>query len=273
MFLNLYHYIYLFVKCKDCCWEFESDSYSHSILFTVLWVMYLYAFDEYVGNDRIFSAPGIVLPIGTLFVSQGRKYLVLWETVAFSETYKHTFRGHPDEVLGLLLSDKEITLIHYMANTYFALYKNIVSLFVDDPLAVFVWSKIKKIPSSSHFLLDGHSLSTHVSVGQQLVVFPDLWTLTSTLSAFGDMDCSTWHHGLTHKQQTRLFDAIAQGSSTVLCCTHGGIFRRWADLCSIVLVEPNAWYYHNYQEPRYSVPDLLIKMSEIYGATIDFLRY
>ncbi|MBP7841833.1 hypothetical protein KA037_04160 [Patescibacteria group bacterium] len=46
-------------------------------MFTVLWVMYLYAFDEYVGNDRIFSAPGIVLPIGTLFVSQGRKYLVL----------------------------------------------------------------------------------------------------------------------------------------------------------------------------------------------------
>ena len=235
--------------------------------------MYLYAFDEYVGIDRIFSAPDIVLPLGSLLVSQGKKYMVLGESVAFMETYKHIFRGKADEVLGLILSNKEIELIHYMASTYFALYKNIVSLFVDDPLAVFVGSKTKKIATSTHFIVDGHNLSTCVASGQQLVVFPDLWTLNSTLSEFGDMDCSTWHHGLTTKQQTRLFDAIAQGSSTVLCCTHGGIFRRWADLRSIILIEPNAWYYHNYQEPRYSVPDLLATMAEIYGAKIDFLRY
>lgn len=235
--------------------------------------MYLYAFDEYVGNDRIFAAPQVVLPLGTLFVSQGRKYMVLWETVAFAETYKHTFRGDPDEVLGILLSDKEIALIHYMANAYFALYKNIVSLFVDDPLAVFVGSKIKKPPAWSRFLVDSKQLSTHVSQGQQLIVFPDLWTLTSTLSWFDAVDCGVWHHGLTHKQQTRLFDAIAQASTPILCCTHGGIFRRWADLRSIILIEPNAWYYHNYQEPRYAVLDLLTQMAEIYGATIDLLQY
>jgi hypothetical protein len=56
--------------------------------------------------------------------------------------------------LGILLSEKEIAFIHHMASTYFALYKNIVSLFVDDPLAVFVGSKIKKMPSSSHFVVD-----------------------------------------------------------------------------------------------------------------------
>lgn len=265
--------MYLFTKCKDCCCEFILDSYSLGILFIALVEMYLYAFDEYVGTDRIFSAPDITLPVGSLFVSQGRKYLVLWETVAFVETYKHIFRGKVDEVLGLLLSDKEIALIHYMATTYFALYKNIVPLFVDDPLAVFVGSKIKKIQESRHFKVEGSHLSTHMASGQQLIVFPDLWTLTSTMASFADMDCAVWHHGLTSKQQTRLFDAIAQGSSSILCCTHGGIFRRWAHLRSIVLVEPDAWYYHNYQEPRYSVPDLLVKMSEIYGASIDLLRY
>lgn len=136
--------------------------------------------------------------------------MVLGESVAFMETYKHIFRGVPDEVLGLVLSDKEIALIHHIASTYFALYKNIVSLFVDDPLAVFVGPKAKKKSSASHFNVDGHTLSTYVAPGQQLVVFPDLWTLNSTLSGFGDMDCAIWHHGLTHKQQTRLFDAIAQ---------------------------------------------------------------
>jgi len=129
--------------------------------------MYLYAFDEYVGIDRIFSAPDIVLPLGSLFVSQGKKYMVLWESVAFMETYKHIFRGHPDEILGLILSDKEITLIHHIATTYFALYKNIVSLFVDDPLAVFVGSKMKKKSDTKQFIVDGHGLSTCVAPGQQ----------------------------------------------------------------------------------------------------------
>ncbi len=262
------------MKCKDCYCECISDNYSLSILFTVLCVvMYLYAFDEYVGIDRVFAAPDIVLPLGSLFVYQDKKYMVLWESVAFQETYKHIFRGVPDNVLWLILSDKEIELIHYMASTYFALYKNIVSLFIDDPLSVFVGSKKKKTLSSSHFSLDWLRLSTCVASGQQLVVFPDLWTLTSMVVDFSNMDYAIWHSGLTHKQQTRLFDAIAQWSSHVLCCTHGGIFRRWADLHSIVLVEPDAWYYHNYQEPRYSVPDLLMRMAEIYGAKIDFLRY
>lgn len=75
--LNLLYYMYLFTKCKDCCCEFILDSYSLGILFIALVEMYLYAFDEYVGTDRIFSAPDITLPVGSLFVSQGRKYLVL----------------------------------------------------------------------------------------------------------------------------------------------------------------------------------------------------
>lgn len=128
--------MHLLGKCKDCCCEFISDSYSLSVLFIVLLIMYLYAFDEYVGIDRIFSASHITLAVGSLFVSQGKKYMVLGKSVAFAETYKHVFRAEPEEVLGVLLSDKEIAMIHYIASTYFALYKNIVPLYVDDPLAV-----------------------------------------------------------------------------------------------------------------------------------------
>lgn len=266
--------MYLFMKCKDSCWEFVWDNYSYSDLFTVHMLMYLYAFDEYVWHDRILSAPEVKLPIGSLFVSQWRKYLVLGEMVAFAEMYAYFFKGTPEEVLWLLLSDKEVELIHYMAHTYFALYKNIVPLFVDDPLAVVLSSvSKKKLPVTQHIAIKWSRFVQVEAQGQQIIVFPDLWTIQSMMSQFPDLDYAVWHHGLTTKQQNRIFDALTKGSLSILCCTHGGIFHRWAYLRSIIIVEPDMRYYHNYQEPRYSVPNLLLKSTEIYGATMESLRY
>ena len=205
--------MYLFVKCKDSYWEFVWYSYSYDDVFIVHMLMYLYAFDEYVWSDRILSAPTITLAVGSLFVSQWRKYMVLGESVAFAEMYHYFFKGNPEEVIWLLLTDKETALIHYMAHTYFALYKNIIPLFVDDPLAVDIPSASKKkAPHATHLHIQWSQFVPSDAQGQQLIVFPDLWTIESMMAKFPDLDYAVWHHGLTTKQQNRIFDSLAKGS-------------------------------------------------------------
>jgi hypothetical protein len=46
------------------------------------------------------------------------------------------------------------------------------------------------------------------------------------------------------------------------------VFQPYACLKKIFLFDPQKWYYHNQQDPRYSLPTVIHQMGKLYGAEV-----
>ena len=220
--------------------------------------MYIYSFDHYAGYDKLFilnDTQGI-MP-GDLFRINEHYYFALDDTCAFPENYTHTFTITAGMTISYrkLLTQKSIDMIHWMVYTHYSTYKSVMRLF---------------IPSDIQLLLR-HETTSKKKTGQQLIVFPDLWTLIqSTSEEFraqpGVAVASSKH---TDKQKNLIFRGCKTGKIHTLLTTHAEIFQDWKDLKRIVCVEGYKRYMQSMQDPRYKVVTVLEKMAEMYGATCE----
>ncbi|MDR0651047.1 MAG: hypothetical protein LBG59_06750 [Candidatus Peribacteria bacterium] len=57
-----------------------------------------------------------------------------------------------------------------------------------------------------------------------------------------------------------------------IVATHSEVFQPYKHLKKIFLIDPHKWYYHNQQDPRYSLVSVVQRMGEEYGAEVKKIR-
>lgn len=245
--------------------------------------MYLFSFDKYAWFDRVFKVEtNYKLNAWDLIDYLWSIFLVLWEKISFESLYIKFWMElsiKPQVVVKNFLSTKTMEFIHYMVYQNYTSYKNVIELFFDyesaDKLLKLEVSK-KKIPEYADIQIDYNFskilLSNKKYDWQQLIVFPDLWTMTNYWIENWKLTIEDWvvlHGHATDKQKNIVFWWIKSWKISTLFCTYSQIFQDWKDLKKIIIIDAHKWYYKSQQDPRYYVPSVLNKFADLYWANIE----
>lgn len=238
--------------------------------------MYYFSFTRFFGIDMVVWINGLNKVKPWDLIKIGSEYfLCLGEQVQFDELYNHKL-DMSDMIFELIykwfLSMKSLKLIDFLVYEYYSTYRKVLNLFMDLDIDKFLsrqTSKKRTITyNKAEFDLGKSTLrfSESSSNGQQLVVFPDVWTLSNfcSESIFSDKNIKILYGQSTEKQKSELFRWIKNWSIWTLICTHSQLFQDWKDLKNIVLIQPDKWYYKSQQDPRYWTIDVICTMRKIW---------
>jgi primosomal protein N' len=245
---------------------------------------YLFSCDKFSWRDRIFLTE---LPkkykLWDLLMIWTDYFINLWNEISFPESYNYKLKTQDDTniIHKKFLYPNTIKLIHFLVYTYYTTYKNIIPLFINLDISKLLTRQKK---TSKKIVYDNSNWNTkknkiefswNLLDWQQLIVFPDLRTLTQSIdinSLWENISINSWKN--TIKQKDELFRQIKTGKTTTLICTYSQIFKDWKNLQNITIIDNHKWYYKNQQDPRYETNNVLEKMSKIYecSLTIHWLR-
>ncbi len=239
--------------------------------------LFLFAFEKYAGFDRIFFVDKKETKSFSkwdLIEAQGFKYLVIWEEISFKELYTYQLRLSATEIHILqkkFLDSKTIDFVNFLVYTYYSTYKKVLNSFLNFDIENMFKEEIKKSykPAFQKAYLEENTIKfdTQKIQGQQLIVFPDLWTLEQSTKGW-EKGALIMHWMNTKKQRNKAFREIKKWKTSTLLCTHSQIFKPWKNLKNILMVDSHRWYYKNQQDPRYSTYEVLEKLSKIHKSDL-----
>ncbi|MFZ2150801.1 MAG: hypothetical protein WAZ12_00575 [Candidatus Absconditicoccaceae bacterium] len=248
--------------------------------------MYIFSFNKFAGFDRVFKInitqnkeEQKQFIRGNLLKYQDDVFLCLGDEISFQEQYEYKYEiniSNTSLISQSFLTDKTLDMVNWMVYRWYSSYKSVLKYFVSFDIEGLmnrgkIPSKKIKIKNNEIIIENGNiKISDNKINGQQLVIFPDLWTLFNSvdediLSAKGNILLKS---NDTQNQKDKKWRMIKNGCINNVFCTHGEIFQDRNDLKKIILIDPYKRYYENQQDPRYSVNDVVKKMEEIYGTKI-----
>ncbi len=246
--------------------------------------MYYFHFTHYAWQDRVFLSDQQFGNPWDLLHLAGEYLLVLGDDVARQEQHTKIIKpsSQPEVISSALLWLNSLTMIRWMVEHRFTTYKNVVPLWIGDIDELLkVWgismSKSKKWTTKPFYHLlttDGWALVQEEGKKswQQLVVFPDVWTMTSYLQSLDEKSMKeilTLHGQSTAKQKSQAFRALKTGKASTLCCTYSQLFQDWHSLKHILLVDQHKRYYKSQQDPRYYVPTVVEELAKVWGIKLE----
>lgn len=243
--------------------------------------MYIYAQNSFIGQDKVVKITTDFEGIKPWMMLRTEKdyLLALGDSLSFPSLYDQEEQLSAKEILETtpLLSNKCIEIIHYLVYRNYTVYRNIVPFFVGNDMEILMKKKSssKKKPEFFQLMLWWHkySFDNKLSSWQQLLVFPDLWTIQNFYQIHQDsLDKDTvlilsW--ASTSIAVAKAFRAIKNWQISTVLTTHSQLFFDRCDLKSITIFDSHKWYYKSQQDPRYRTPDVLQKMSELYWAKFE----
>lgn len=253
--------------------------------------MYIFSFNRFAWFDRVFRLKMSddntwryqkILKKGNLVAYQDDFFLCLWDEISFQEQYEYKYEIKIDD-LSLIyknfLSDKTLDMVNRMVYYWYSNYKSVMKYFVSFDVQKLVEGlssqksiKSKKIINSEIIFQDWKfEISENKIEWQQLVIFPDLWTIFNTLDE--EILSKKWNVLLssndTQNQKDKKWWAVKSWDIKNVFCTHSEIFQDRNNLKKIILIDPYKRYYENQQDPRYSVNEVVKKMIEIYESKME----
>lgn len=224
--------------------------------------MYLFIFNKYAGHDRIFvwNSPAKKFKAGDLLQFWEDYCLILGDKVAFPEQYHYEWKSDqtPQKIYAWLIDQKSLVFLHRMVYTYYSSYKSALKYFLSYDISKLLKHEGVKKPKKN--------------ISQTLSVYPDLWTLVNMVnkSELENPSHIFLNAKMTQKQQNLARWKIKKWFITQVFCTHAEIFQNRQNLQKIHIYEPYKRYYKNQQDPRYSTPSVIQKISEIHKSKIHF---
>jgi len=248
--------------------------------------MFLYSFTNHFGYDRVAIGPEKIPKkhkLGDLLWVDKNYALLLWEEVSFLEQYNYHRRWPRDviEYYPKFFFPKTVKMIHRMRDQRFSPYKKIIPLYLDQDLDYLLQKKSnKKGPKDlTHTVFSFNKKdniilqTTQKKSGQQLIVFPDLWTLYNMVEVEKlESDSVILTSQSTKLQQAKAFWGVSNGTISTIVTTFSNMFQNRKQLESMTIVHPEKRYYNNQQEPRYKSIPTLKKMAEIYWADLSTIN-
>jgi len=249
--------------------------------------VYIFSFNRFAWFDRVFKLKNFenkelqkLLVRWNLLKYQDDMFLCLWDEISFQEQYQYLYEIKESD-LSLIsksfLTDETLDMVNWMVYRRYSSYKSVLKYFVSFDIEWLMsrWKlQIKKTKIKNNEIKIQSwkfEISAEKIDGQQLIIFPDLWTLFNTMDE--DILSAKWNIFLksndTQNQKDKKWWMIKNGEIKNVFCTHSEIFQDWNDLKKIILIDPYKRYYENQQDPRYSVNEVVKKMLEIYWAKFE----
>jgi primosomal protein N' len=164
-------------------------------------------------------------------------------------------------------------MVYQWYSNYKSVLKYFVSFDIDGLLKRWKIERKKTRINNREVLIDNWNIymSDDKIDGQQLIIFPDLWTLFNTVD-----EAILWvkwniflNSNDTQNQKDKKWRMIKNWEINNIFCTHSEIFQDRNNLKKIILIDPYKRYYENQQDPRYSVNDVVKTMVKIYWASLE----
>ena len=253
-----------------------------------------------------------VWPLGvsfdsTYFVEFDKKLLV-WDLLSIDGKYFLVFSNNRVwkqipwviSYLGNLFTPRTLFFQKFFANFWYTWYFKTFSLFVSDKK--YIWKY--KLPEIKRFSFDmTKTYKTEYSnfekyedylklwdkdiktlylkdfssnlldlKSQNLLIFPDDWTMFNLLERF-KVNADILDVSSTALTKYKMFISVKTNKTKVLATTSAGIFQDWKKLNSIFLFFPYKWYYKSQQNPRYYVPELVKQIKFFYDVENVYFIY
>lgn len=237
---------------------------------------YFYSFDFICRVDSVFFS-NIEFKVNPwdLLYDWNRYYLSLWTNISFEDLIIDEISLDTSISIDFksLLSKNSIDIIHNIVKESFSLYRLVVPMFIPDDIRSILKRASKKVNKSVEnidYLNYINSWIVKKNQWQQLIIFPDLWSIYNQLD--NNYLSFDWVEILNSKstnvQKWKTFWNIKNWITNSLVCTHSQIFQDWLNLWKIIIFSPHQRYYKNQKDPRYSTVDLLKKFEEIYNCEL-----
>lgn len=227
--------------------------------------MYLFSFKQFAWHDRVFYTPISIWKAWDLIQCWTDFLLNLWDEISFPELIKTTFTPkEKSEIIYPWFFDKKfLTLLHWMVYQRYTTYNNVIKYFVSFEIPQLLARESKSKPQNKQ--LDISKVSIPLSADKQnLIIVPDNRSRANQLSDFFSQD---WVLNLystdTQNNKDKNRWNIKKSKVWMIVATQSEIFQPFSNLWTIVFIDWYKRYYHNQQDPRYDVAEVVKKMEEI----------
>ncbi|MEF2175216.1 MAG: hypothetical protein V3575_01985 [Candidatus Absconditabacteria bacterium] len=237
---------------------------------------YFFSFDFICRVDSVFYNYSIgKVNQGDLLYDGNRYYLSLGRNISFEELIIDEI-GFDDDISIIyksFLSKNVVDIIHNIVKQNFSLYRLVIPMFLSDEIRNLLKRASKKLNKNVEFIDYSNfrnSRTIKKQTGQQLVLFPDLWSVYNEIdNEYMSLDgVEMLNSKSTNIQKGKTFWNIKSGVTNTLICTHSQIFQDWLNLSKIIIYSPHQRYYKNQKDPRYSTSDILLLYEECYKAEV-----
>ncbi|MDR0282894.1 MAG: hypothetical protein LBI53_06530 [Candidatus Peribacteria bacterium] len=197
---------------------------------------------------------------------EGDFLLHLGSEISFSELYQYTYPPTSARVIiPQLMDQRGLEFLHRMVYQRYSTYKSVLKYFISMEIESFLLreQKTKVQKKSERSFLGSLELAQQ---GQILIIFPDNRSRFNILGSeiMDAPDTLHLYSSDTQNKKDQHRRMIKKGSSLPIIATHSEVFQPFQDLKKIILFDSHKRYYHNQQDPRYHLPVIAQKMSELY---------
>ncbi len=236
--------------------------------------MYCYFLNKRFWEEKVAWVTWCSWSAGDLMLIDEEYVLVLWEHITASELVHGAATAVKTEVVYTsLCSRKTLQCMHRFVGHWFTSYTNTVPLRLWSDLPALLKRRQKKLSSISRtrnaqFSPEGkvYFSATSPTTTQQLLVFPDIWTMHQQLPAkvFDQPWVVRRHSWLTSLQKATIFWWCKVGSIHTLISTPAGVFQDWSSLWAIMVIDGHKRRYKGAQDPRWRIPTVMDSFTQIY---------
>lgn len=208
---------------------------------------------------------------GDLIVCHNEYYVIRYQDQEFNSTMLDSTQTHL--IHRTLISAHTLQRIDWMVRYRYSTYNKVLALFLPAEWSVmskYPLPKSRKPRYQSRSYTHQKLLVDHIQhSGQQLIVFPDLWTLTSMVDLSALVTgTQILYSTMSLKQKITTYRNIKCGHCHTLICTHSQLFQDRHSLRDILIIDPHKRYYKNSHTPKYFTQDVVEYVAHLYHAQI-----
>ena len=232
--------------------------------------MYLFSFKQFAWHDRVFSSNLSVWKAGDLIQCGWDFLLNLWDEISFPELIRTQFVPiSPCEVVyPKFFDEKFLALLHRMVYQRYSTYNNVLKYFVSFEIPQLLVREDKIKWKNKKLKFDNISLSFDESK-QNLIIIPDNRSRENQLSDFFSQDFVTHLYSTdTQNRKDQNWWEIKKSKTWIIVATQSEVFQPFNNLWTITFVDWYKRYYHNQQDPRYDISEVVKKMQELWNCNV-----
>ncbi len=232
--------------------------------------MYLFSFKQFAWHDRVFSSNLSVWKAGDLIQCGWDFLLNLGDEISFPELIRTQFTPiSPCEIVYPKFFDQNfLSLLHRMVYQRYSTYNNVLKYFVSFEIPQLLVREDKIKWKNKKLKFDNISLSFDESK-QNLVIIPDNRSRENQLSDFFSQDFVTHLYSTdTQNRKDQNWWEIKKSKTWIIVATQSEVFQPFNNLWTIAFIDWYKRYYHNQQDPRYDISEVVKKMQELWNCNV-----
>ena len=232
--------------------------------------MYIFSFKQFAWHDRVFLSSLSIWKAGDLIQCGWDFLLNLWDEISFPELIRTQFTPTSayEVVYPKFFDEKFLVLLHRMVYQRYTTYNNVLKYFVSFEIPQLLAREDKIKWKTKKLNLDKVSVPFDDSK-QNLVIIPDNRSRENQLSDFFSQDWITHLYSTdTQNRKDQNRREIKKSKVWIIVATQSEVFQPFSNLWTITLVDGYKRYYHNQQDPRYDISEVVKKMQNLRNCKI-----